>query len=374
MAASKKLCILVSFSGDGGVELVIARLVEQFIKQPGLDVDLLLIKARGKHLDKLPEAARIIKLKANSSSMATAEVVAYLRAEKPDVILAAKDRAGRLALRARKRSEIDAPVYLQIHSTLSASMKNKPALARWWRYRQARHTYIDAQRIFTVSDGVAADLQQITGLPASQFATVRNPLIMPGLLELAEGPAQHPWLVEGHEHPVILSAGRFTRQKDFATLIRAFARLRERQKARLIILGEGPLQQEIQALIDELKCADAIALPGWQDNPYLWMRQADLFVLSSAWEGLGNVLVEALAVGTPVVSTDCPSGPSEILQGGKIGPLVPVGDVPALALAMQSALRSPPDANLFFDAITAYHVEASAGRYLSSMGLASEPD
>jgi glycosyltransferase involved in cell wall biosynthesis len=141
------------------------------------------------------------------------------------------------------------------------------------------------------------------------------------------------------EPPVILGVGRLTVQKDFPTLIRAFARVRQKRNARLLILGEGELRSELNALVAELGLQADVALPGFVENPFVFMRHASLFVLSSAWEGFGNVLVEAMACGMPVVSTDCPSGPAEILQNGKWGRLVPVGDVQALSEALLATLE-----------------------------------
>jgi glycosyltransferase involved in cell wall biosynthesis len=168
--------------------------------------------------------------------------------------------------------------------------------------------------------------------------------------------------------PVILAVGRLTLQKDFPTLIRAFARLRARRSARLVILGEGELRDELEALVAELGLTADVALPGFVDNPFSWMRGSALFVLSSAWEGFGNVLVEAMACGTPVVSTDCPSGPAEILENGKWGRLAAVGDAEALARAIAEALDdpNPPDVRA---RAAFFSVERSVDAYLAILGV-----
>ena len=147
--------------------------------------------------------------------------------------------------------------------------------------------------------------------------------------------------------PVLLAAGRFTGQKDYPNMIRAFAKVRAERPARLMILGEGKQRAELEALIAELGVADDVALPGFVDNPFMYMSRASLFVLASKWEGLPGVLIQAMACGCPVVSTDCPSGPREILEGGKYGPLVEVGDVQGLADAILRTLESSvPSAEL----------------------------
>jgi glycosyltransferase involved in cell wall biosynthesis len=170
---------------------------------------------------------------------------------------------------------------------------------------------------------------------------IYNPVIMPGMKARARQVPDHPWFRAG-EPPVVLGIGRLTRQKDFPTLIRAFAGVRRQRPVRLIILGEGEDRAALDTLVTELGLGDDVALPGFRDNPLGYLSASALFVLSSAWEGLPTVLIEALAAGTRVVSTDCPSGPREILQEGRLGTLVPVGDVPALAAAMSAALDCPP--------------------------------
>ena len=167
-------------------------------------------------------------------------------------------------------------------------------------------------------------------------------MITSELLVRAKEPLDHPWLKPGAP-PVILGTGRLVTPKDFSTLLRAFARVRVQRKARLVILGEGNRREELESLAQQLGVSADVALPGFVANPYPFMERAAVFVLSSAWEGFGNVIVEALACGCPVVSTDCPGGPSEILDDGAYGPLVPVGDDAAMAEAILAVLESSRD-------------------------------
>jgi glycosyltransferase involved in cell wall biosynthesis len=170
---------------------------------------------------------------------------------------------------------------------------------------------------------------------------IYNPVITQAALAVARQKPDHPWLGP-NQPPVILGAGRLTAQKDFGTLIRAFAKLRQQERARLIILGEGEDRPGLEALAEELGVRPEVDLPGFRADAMAYMAHSALFVLSSAWEGLPTVLIEALAAGTPVVATDCPSGPDEILQGGRLGTLVPVGDHLQLAEAMLDTLRRRP--------------------------------
>jgi glycosyltransferase involved in cell wall biosynthesis len=199
------------------------------------------------------------------------------------------------------------------------------------------------------------------------MTVIRNPVITPELDWLADEPCRHPWLQPG-QPPVIIGAGRFQRQKDFPTLLRAFSLLRGSRPCRLVLLGEGGGQRKLEGLISELGLTSDVDLPGFQANPYPFLARADLFVLSSVWEGSPNVLTEAMALGTPVVSTDCPSGPRELLDGGKYGPLVPVGDVEALAAAMANTLDDHLPSEILKQAVAEYNQSASARRYLEALG------
>jgi glycosyltransferase involved in cell wall biosynthesis len=209
------------------------------------------------------------------------------------------------------------------------------------------HVWTDG--IVAVSEGVAADFASATGIPRRRIQVIYNPVITPALLHAASAPPTHVWF-EDHSRPHVLGVGRLTRQKNFPALVDAFALMkREHPAARLVILGEGPERVTIEACIRRHGLQDSVALPGFIDNPYACMARAAVVALSSEWEGLPTVLIESLAVGTPVVATDCPSGPREILQNGAFGSLVPTGDIPALASALSRALRTgrvalPPDA------------------------------
>jgi glycosyltransferase involved in cell wall biosynthesis len=200
-----------------------------------------------------------------------------------------------------------------------------------------RRFYPWADGIVAVSKGVADNLSEMTGFPRERITVIYNPIVTPELQEQVQTSLTHPWL-ESNQPPVVLAAGRLRPQKDFATLIQAFALVRRKQCARLLILGEGPERPALETLIKNLGLEQDARLLGFVANPYPFMRRASLFVLSSKWEGLPGVLIEAMYCGVPLVSTNCPSGPQEILQDGKYGQLVPVGDATALARAIEMAL------------------------------------
>jgi len=358
----------MAFSGDGGVEHMMCNLMQGMVEL-GVDVDLIRIKASGGHVARIPPEVRVIDLNRATSLLALPALVRYLRRERPGALLAAKDRAGRVAVLARRLAGVDTRVGIRLGQTLSASMQPRSRLKRATRYLPVRWLFPMADELITVSDGVAEDMAMVSGLPRSRFRTIANPTITERMRRIAAEPVAEPWLRE-RTAPVLVAAGRLTRQKDFPTLLRAFAELTERRDARLIILGEGRGRAHLESMIGRLGLGERVKLKGFVDNPYPYMTAADLFVLSSRWEGSPNVLVEALALGTPVVSTDCPSGPREILGPALQRALVPVGDPAAMARAMAAALDDPPRVDELRGCVGRFTVEGSARGYLEALGIA----
>jgi glycosyltransferase involved in cell wall biosynthesis len=362
-----RVAIFVSFSGQGGVERMILNLCEG-LSRTGLLVDLVLVKAESLHEMELPAGVTIVNLNARHTLTSLIALVRYLRAVRPVALLAAKDRAIKVAALARAFARVPVRLVGRLGTTVSAALEGQGRLRRAAWHAGMRRFYPRVDRIVAVSEGVAADVRQITGLSPGRVQVVRNPVWTSRLERLASEPARHPWF-SGRSVPVILGAGRLTRQKDFPTLVRAFAQARAKRPCRLVILGDGRQRDELLALAKELGVADDVALPGFQRNPYAWLARASLFVLSSAWEGSPNVLTEALALGVPVVATDCPSGPREILAGGRYGKLVPVGDADALAGAMIETLERPLPRETLQEAARPYTLEASTSGYLEALGL-----
>jgi len=225
-----------------------------------------------------------------------------------------------------------------------------------------RKFYPWADGIVAVSRGVALDLETSSGTPARRMHILPNPVLTPELASKAREALDHPWFGVG-EPPVVLGVGRLSKQKDFATLIRAFDRVRRQRTARLVILGDGPERASLEALIAELALADQALLPGFASNPFAYMARAGVFVLSSAWEGMPGALIQAVASGAPVVATDCESGPREVLQGGRYGRLVPVGDPTAMAEAILATLQQPRTA-VPFEAVERFTRSAAVSGYL----------
>ena len=358
----KKIAIFVSFSGHGGVERMMLNLAEG-LAELKCSVDLVLVKARHAQLENLPNAVNIVKLFSDHTFSSLFALSGYLKKNRPDALLAAKNRANQVAILARRLSGVNNRIGLRMGTTTTVALQGKSILKKWSWYIPMRWLYPKADEIIAVSKGVAEDLVRITGINSQQITVIANPVITPRVKRLAKTEIDHPWL-QKKDLPVILGVGRLTRQKDFPTLIKAFARLHVQQRCRLIILGEGKDKQMLINLAEELDVADDLDFPGFVDNPYAYMNSSDLFVLSSIWEGSPNVLTEAMGLGVPVVATDCPSGPREILQEGHFGPLVKMGDVAAMAEAMQTVLANPPQPEFIRQAVEKYTLEYSSKRYL----------
>ncbi len=369
--AIESIALFASFSGTGGVERMLVHLIQGFLEQER-SVELLLVRQDSPYLAQLPKAVRRIPLGTQHTWPAVPPLAAYLRQRQPRVLLAVKDRAGRAALFARRLAGTNTPIVLRLGTHLSTAMAQRSRIERRLRYGAIRRTYPKLNRIIAVSQGVAADTAAIAGLPLEAIAVIPNPVITPNLYRRAAEPCFHPWFRPGGP-PVILGAGRLQRQKDFGTLIRAFARVRQKRPCRLVILGEGGERPKLETLVRELGLSNQVDLPGFQENPYPFFAAARLFVLSSAWEGSPNVLTEAMALGTPVVATNCPSGPAELLAGGQLAPLVAVGDVVNLARAMEHTLAHPPSPEKLQRGVAAYNQTESTRRYLEVLESVAIP-
>lgn len=351
--------------GDGGVERMLVNLSRGLVDF-GRKVDFLVSKAEGPYLSLLPSRVRLVELGTSNPLMMLLPLARYLRRERPNVCLSAK-RYDSEAFRARQLAGVSTRIFVRVGTTPSQRDRHRNAFRRWRSRHRTRRLYPRADGIIAVSRGVADDLARIAHVPLDRIHIVPNPVIPPELPDLATSPVDHPWFAAPGP-PVILGAGGLRRSKDFPTLLRAFARLRERRAVRLMILGEGRQRARLQGLAADLGIRGDFSLPGFVANPYAYMARARLFVLSSLWEGSPNVVVEAMAVGTPVVCTDCPSGPREILQGGTYGPLVPVGDVDAMTGAMAATLDAPPSGQTLEAAAAPYTIHLSTKRYLEVFG------
>lgn len=340
----KRLTIFIPSMRDGGAEHSMLKLAQGFIKND-CKVDLVLAMAEGPYLKEIPESIHVVDLKAKRVLSSLPALIRYLRHEKPDVLLSVMDYANIVALWARKITGIPKRLIVNDQNTISVTAKNSRQIRQKIIPGFVKFFYPWADEIIGNSAGVADDLSVVTGIPREKIKVLYNPVITTEMQQKIEADPDHIWF-KNDENPVLVTVGRLTQQKDFPTLIRAFAQVRDSRKAKLLILGEGPDRAKLEGLIQQLGLEKDINLPGFITNPYAYMSHASMYILSSRWEGLPTVLIEALYCGRPIIATDCPSGPGEILQNGRYGQLVPVGDVSALVSAINKVLdgkvNSPP--------------------------------
>jgi glycosyltransferase involved in cell wall biosynthesis len=392
----KHLAIFIPSLAGGGVARVMLHLAKDFVAS-GHRVDLLLCQTKGAFLDTVPRNINVVALKPSANLMSRLRVLLanptlalmlflpillpnkppktirylsdladYLFREQPDALLSAKTHANLVAIWAREMAHVGTRVVISERSTMSTVIEQ----SNKWRWRFVRplirKVYTQADLIIAVSRGVAEDISSYTGLSQNRMTTIYNPMLTEDIKTKSGLPVNHPWFNQ-KDVPIILAVGRLVPAKDFPTLLRAFALLRARRPARLIILGEGRERATLEKLARKLGIDSDFSLPGFADNPYAFMAKATAFVLSSRWEGLPNALMEALACGCPVISTNCRSGPQEILDNGAFGPLVPVGDDKALAEAIHQTLEHPIHADRLRARAAEFDIHTIAELYLKAL-------
>jgi glycosyltransferase involved in cell wall biosynthesis len=371
-------------------------LAEAFVGQ-GHKVDLLLCQIKGPYANRIPPGVNVIELKPTIMGLSRIRVflanpeaikslflpillalkppktipylhslATYLRREQPDALLSAKTPSNLVAIWAKRLAKIGTRIVVSERTNLSMMIQQSTK----WRWRFAlpliRKFYPKADLIVAVSNGVADDFSSCTGLSREGIITIYNPTLTNHIKAQSILPVSHPWFGTD-KIPVILGVGRLAPSKDFPTLLKAFAHIHRKHPARLLILGEGRKRAQLEALASELGIVEDVSFPGFEPNPYAFMARASVFVLSSAWEGLPNALIEALACGCPVVSTNCPSGPQEILGNGEFGPLVPVGDDRALAEAILHTMEHPPNAERLQARAAEFDIHTITEQYLQAL-------
>jgi glycosyltransferase involved in cell wall biosynthesis len=322
----------------GGSEQVAVTLANELTLR-GIRVDMVLSRSRGELLQQLHSGVNIINLNANTFRTSFWPLVTYLKKYQPSALLSWMDFSNVFAVLAAKLAKPQPRVAIRIPTTLSRNIK--PPIKNIFARLLFHFIYPLADTIISVSGGAADDLARFAWLSRSRIQVVYNPIISQELIAKSAQPLDDPWFYPGHP-PVILAVGRLSPAKDYPTLLNAFAILRQKVAANLLILGEGSLRKKLEVMIHELELTDSVRLPGLIMNPFPYMSNADVFVLSSVWEGLPGTLIQAMACGCPVISTDCPSGPSETLGGGRYGTLVPPGKPVMLAEAIIHSLENEP--------------------------------
>ena len=361
-AAAPKIAIFLQNLTFGGTERMMLNLAGG-IADTGAAVDLVLAQARGSFLSTIPKNVRLVDLGGRRTVRSIPALARYLRRERPVALLSALTHVNVAAFLATCLAGHRCRIVVSERTTISQESAEIKAFSVRAAYRLVPWVYSRADGIVTVSQGAAEDLAHYCKLPIDRVEVINNPVVGPTLAQRAAEPLDHPWFAAG-EPPVVLCVGRLNPEKEFGTVVRAVAELATQRPVRLMILGAGRERAALEALVDELGVRDCVQLPGFAANPYAYMARAAVLALSSRWEGSPNVLVEAMALGTPVVATDCRSGPAELLEGGRYGPLVTVGDAAGMAAAIGQMLDAPVATEMLKARAGMFTVAHAADAYL----------
>ncbi|WP_020558611.1 glycosyltransferase [Thiofilum flexile] len=323
----------------GGAERMMINLANEFAHQ-GFRIDLIVAQLEGPYLTEISDDICLINLKSTRVIKSIVPLISYIRKESPDIILSAMNYANVVVIISKILSFSKTKVIVSERSVLSQVLSKLHPIKSIFFKILIKTTYPFAKKNICISNTVRHDLLNTIKINENKLVTIYNPVIDKGFFEKKQAYIYHPWLSDENIR-VILGVGRLFSVKGFDTLIKSFKITHNTNKnTRLIILGEGPLRSDLEKLIQHLEIEDFVFMPGFVQNPYPYMDKADIFVLSSHYEGFGNVLVEAMACGTPVISTNCPGGPAEILENGKWGTLVPVDNPHIMANAILEVLSN----------------------------------
>jgi len=357
-----RIAIFIPQLAAGGVQRCIILLAKGFLNN-GYEVDLVVGQADGPFLRQVPAGVNLVDLHSRHIRSTVPSLIRYLKTSTPTALLSAQTHANIAAAWACKLSKHKVRLVVSEHNNMVAVVNSQGAGKDRLRPIMARLFYPWADVIVAVSQGVARSLTDLTGISPSQIQVIYNPLIPEDLDSLRNAACSHPWL-SSQKIPVILAAGRLEKQKDYPTLIQAAAILNKQREVHLLILGEGSQRSHLESLVAQLGIQSMVNMPGYVDNVYAYLNRGSVFVLTSAWEGFPSVLVEAMACGIPVISTDCPSGPDEILEGGRYGRLVPVGNPDALAEVIDTVLNNPGDIDQAQSRAGEFSIECAVQKYL----------
>lgn len=368
-SASRRVAIFLPSLHGGGAEramLVFAR--ELLIR--GYPVDLVVAKKEGPLVSIIPFGARVVDCESRRMLHAFPKFAAYLRANEPLAVYSTITHANIMAALTCRAVKLSAPLIVR-QSNAPLSERKRGVMHAVTR-RLIPLAYLKASSVIAVSEGVRAELISLQPTLSERTKVLPTPVLSAEVRGQGEQPPAHPWFTE-RRGPVILSAGRLERHKGMLELVRAFAVVRKSRQVKLMIIGEGSARPEIEAEVCRLGLTDDVDLPGFQRNPFSFMNHADLFVLNSSYEGLPNVLIQAMSFGTPIVSTDCKSGPSEILQDGRFGRLIPVGSHESLVTALAESLGLPKHRAAQESAWGRYGAEQATSAYLACANLPERP-
>jgi glycosyltransferase involved in cell wall biosynthesis len=360
--AGRRIAVFIQSLTIGGAEASAINLIKGLVER-GVQVDLLLANRYGRLLSKVPPQVMIVDLKGKRVLFSLIPLLRYLQSQRPDLLYSIQTHTSLIAIWAARLVQVHVPLVISEHTILSISHVASSSLRKRLIIALARVFFRYADAAICISQGVAEDFFETIRMPRQKIHVVYNPVISPDFEQQSRESIFHPWFTPD-ALPVILAVGRLATAKDYPTLLRAFSIVCQERPAHLLILGEGSERLRLERLARQLGIVEKIQMPGFVENPFPYMAHARMLVLSSRWEGFGNVLVEALACGTPVVSTDCKSGPGEILENGRFGRLVPVGDPKALAEAILETMQTTTDRALLIQRARDFTLDESVRKYI----------
>lgn len=339
---SNHIALFLPSLAGGGAERVLVDLSEGFVAR-GHQVDLVLVSCEGPYLKSLSKSINVVDLGAGRTLRALPKLVSYLRQNKPQAMLSTIENTNVIAIFAKLLARVSTKVVIREAISTSRSTIDLGPVMSFFATSAMKLFYPRADGIVAVSQGVATDMVQTLGVKEAKVKMILNPVLTERVFSLAKEPLDHAWFTKEAKAkiPVIMTAGRLTKQKDFPMLLDAVAKVHQERPVRLVILGEGEDREALEKQAQTLGIQDFVQMPGFADNPFQYMANASMYVLSSVAEGLPNGLIQAMALAKPVVATDCPSGPREILEEGKYGKLIPMQDADAMARAICESLDEP---------------------------------
>lgn len=332
-----RVLFFVPFFFGRGPERVMVNLARG-MREKGLEVDFLVGRADVPFVEELGKSGRVIELGCSRTILCLPGLIRYMKQEKPYFVISALEGPNIIVLISRFFTNPRPKVIITVHSVLSKALKEKNFMYSLVILPLIRLFYPLADAIVAVSEGVSKELNRLAGIKEEKISVIYNPVITPELFEKAKEEVSHPWFNQKN-FPVVVSVGRLTPAKDFSTLMRAFSIVKGEIEAKLIIIGDGEDKENLESLVKKLGLENDVEFTGFISNPYKYIKRSSLFVLSSKYEALPTVLIEAMALGIPVVATDCPGGVKEILGYGKCGEIVPVGDSEKLAEGILRVLK-----------------------------------
>lgn len=361
------LVTLMTSSYRGGIGRSLANLANA-LHRMDYRIEILVDRPEFPYAGEVADGINIRRLKTSHRIGGIAHLLSYIKKYEPNVVLTPFVQLTVLAVKTRSIFRTPVKIYTNVHSTYSVDFAGLPAGKRKRRISDMKNYYPRCDGIFAVSNGVAEDFSNLTGIPSEKIKTIYNPIVTDELIQNSEIRPGHPWF-SPDQPPVVLGMGRLIDSKNFNELIEAFNAVRRTRECRLVLLGDGPSRSSLEQLAKSSPSADDIMLMGHQDNPFPFLNYASLLVLPSTYEGLPSTIIESLAVGTPIVSTDCPHGPREILEEGRLGELVPIHNPAAMTEAINRTLDNPPDKSMLKASADRFRDNIVADQYASAFGL-----